>query len=199
MNSTHPIQSHDIGGVVVVASSAGGVRSLRSLLGGLDSELPAVVLVAHHLRRARETHIVSILSRHTRLTVKLATHGERPERGTVYIAPPDHHLCVQPDGMLKLTREDPVNYSRPAADPLFESAAKAYGPLVIACVLTGADGDGARGVQAVKTRGGTVIVQDPETAEFRGMPKSAIATGQVDLVLPDEGIAAAIGRLLHTR
>ena len=155
------------------------------------------VLVAQHLNRARETRVVTILERSTGLTVKLAEDGERPEAGTVYIAPPDRHLCVRHGGMLSLTREERVNFTRPAADPLFESAAQEHGPGVIGCVLTGTDSDGARGVQAVKTHGGTVIVQDPGTAEFQGMPKAAVGTGQVDFVLPLAAIGPTITRLMR--
>ncbi|MFI8875377.1 chemotaxis protein CheB [Streptomyces sp. NPDC055243] len=197
MNSRHPHESPDRCAIVMVAASAGGVQGLQTLLGGLDAGLPASVLVAQHLRRSRSTHIVAILSRATGLRVSLAEGGEYPRAGSVHIAPPDHHLCVETDGRLALSQEDPVNYARPVADPLFESASKAYGPLVIACVLTGADGDGARGVEAVKSRGGVVIVEDPATAAFRGMPKSAIETGKVDFVRPAEGIAPLIDHLLH--
>jgi two-component system chemotaxis response regulator CheB len=153
------------------------------------------VLVAQHLNRSRETRIVAILSRATELRVKLAEDGERPRAGTVYIAPPDRHLCVRQGGALELTREERVNFARPAADPLFQSASQAYGP-VIGCVLTGADSDGAQGVKAVKEHGGMVLVQDPETAEFHGMPKSAISTGQVDFVLPLSAIGPGIARLV---
>ncbi|MFR0355579.1 chemotaxis protein CheB [Streptomyces sediminimaris] len=182
---------------VLVASSAGGIQGLGTLLGGLPAAMPVPVLVAQHLNRARETRIVAILSRSTALTVKLAEDGEDPQAGTVYIAPPDRHLCVTADGTLSLTREDRVNFARPAADPLFESAAQAYGPGAIGCVLTGSDSDGARGVEAVKGRGGMVIVQDPGTAEFHGMPKAAVRTGQVDFVLPLEAIASTITRLIR--
>lgn len=184
---------------MVVASSAGGIQGLRTLLSGLDAGFPAVVLVAQHLRRGRETRIAAILSRSTALSVKLAEDGELPVAGTVYIAPPDHHLCVRTGGRLALTQERPVNFARPAADPLFETAAQTFGPLVTACVLTGADGDGARGVEAVKSHGGTVVVQDPETAQFHGMPKSAIETGRVDFVLHADDIAPLIRRLVHAR
>ncbi|MFZ3566574.1 chemotaxis protein CheB [Streptomyces sp. BH097] len=183
---------------VLVASSAGGIQGLGTLLGGLTPALPVPILVAQHLRRSRETDIVAILSRHTRLPVKLAEHGERPRAGTVYIAPPDRHLCVADDGTLALTHEDRVNYARPAADPLFESAARAYGSGVIGCVLTGSDSDGAQGIEAVKAQGGTVIVQDPETADFHGMPKAAISTGQVDFVLPLAAIGPALTRLVQS-
>ncbi|MBB5108918.1 chemotaxis protein CheB [Streptomyces spectabilis] len=182
---------------VLLAASAGGVEGLGTLLGGLSSELPAFVLVVQHLRRGRETKIVPVLSRRTGLQVKLAQDGEEPRLGSVYIAPPDQHLCVRTAGKLALTQEAPVKFSRPAADPLFESAAKAYGSKTIACVLTGTDGDGTRGITAVKAHGGTVIVQDPDTAEFHGMPRSAINTGLTDLVLPLKDIAPTIMRLVR--
>lgn len=137
-----------------------------------------------------------MLSRQTDLKIKLAEDGEGPNLGTAYIAPPDRHLCVRPERKLALTEEAPVKSARPAADPLFESAAEAYGSKTIACVLTGTDGDGTHGITAVKTHGGTVIVQDPDTAQFQGMPRSAINTGLVDLVLPLEDIAPAIARLV---
>lgn len=181
---------------VLIASSAGGVQGLSILLRGLDPALPVPVLIAQHLNRARETSIVAILSRVTPLGVKLAEDGERPRPATIHIAPPDRHLCVRGDGTLALTREERVNFARPAADPLFESAAEALGPLV-GCVLTGSDSDGARGVEAVKARGGTVLVQDPQTADFLGMPKSAIGTGKVDHVLTLEEMGPAINRLTH--
>ncbi|MCI3241601.1 chemotaxis protein CheB [Streptomyces spinosisporus] len=183
---------------VLIASSAGGIQGLGTLLGGLEAALPVPILVAQHLNRARETRIVNILSRSTALTVKLAEDGEEPAPGTVYIAPPDRHLCMRADGSLFLTREERVNYARPAADPLFESAAQVYGKGVIGCVLTGSDSDGARGVEAVKAHGGTVIVQDPGTAEFHGMPKAAVGTGQVDFVLALTDIAPAITRLMQS-
>ncbi|MFJ8828154.1 chemotaxis protein CheB [Streptomyces sp. NPDC102467] len=181
----------------MVAASAGGIQGLGTLLGGLSGELPAVVLVVQHLRRGRETQIVSVLTRRTDLAVKLAQDGEEPVPGTVYIAPPDRHLCVRTAGKLALTEEGPVKSARPAADPLFESAAKAYGEKAIACVLTGTDGDGAQGITAVKAHGGTVLVQDPDTAQFQGMPRSAINTGLVDLVLPLKDIAPTITRFVR--
>lgn len=197
MSSEQPRETHVPRATVVVASSAGGIEGLQVLLSGLGADFPAAVLVAQHLRRARETHIVAILSRRTALAVKLAEDGERPLPGTVYIAPPDHHLCVREDGTLQLTREPPVNRSRPAADPLFRSAAEAFGPLLIACVLTGADGDGARGVEVVKSGGGTVIVEDPASAKFHGMPKAAIETGRVDFVLHAEDIPSRLQLLVR--
>ncbi|MEU6251916.1 chemotaxis protein CheB [Streptomyces sp. NPDC047043] len=185
--------------VVAVASSAGGINGLVTLLGGLDAELPVPILVVQHLDPRHRTVIAEVLGRRTTLAVQLAEDHEQARSGTVYIAPPDRHLLVGPGGTLTLTDSELVHFVRPSADLLFESVAGAYGPRAIACVLTGTGRDGAMGVDAVKSRGGTVIVQDPATAEFRGMPDAAVGTGTVDFVLPLEEIAAVIRGLVETK
>ncbi|MCI3931832.1 chemotaxis protein CheB [Streptomyces sp. AN091965] len=185
--------------VVAVASSAGGIRALGELLGALGEDLSVPVLVVQHLDPRHRTVIVDVLARRTRLPVKLAGHDERALPGTVYVAPPDRHLLVGSDGVLSLSSSALVHFVRPSADLLFESVAGAYGPGAIACVLTGTGVDGAMGVDAVKSRGGTVIVQDPWSAEFKGMPEAAVGTGTVDFVLPLEEIAAVIRGLVETK
>ncbi|WP_329124631.1 chemotaxis protein CheB [Streptomyces sp. NBC_01465] len=185
--------------IVAVASSAGGIRGLQALLGGLDDDLPMPVLVVQHLDRHHRTFIAEVLTRRSALPVKLAEDREPAEAGTVYIAPPDHHLLITSDGLLSLTHSAPVHFVRPSADLLFESVAASYGPRAIACVLTGTGVDGAKGVDTVKSYGGTVIAQDPLTAEFKGMPEAAVATGAVDFVLPLEEIAATIRGLVETK
>ncbi|MGW3123113.1 chemotaxis protein CheB [Streptomyces sp. NPDC001107] len=184
--------------VVVVASSAGGINALVVLLGALPGDLPVPVLVVQHLDPRHRTVIADVLGRRTRLIVKLAEDHEQTCPGTVYIAPPDRHLLVRPGAMLALTDSELVHFVRPSADLLFESVAGAHGPKAIACVLSGTGRDGAMGVDAVKSRGGTVIVQDPSTAEFSGMPEAAVGTGTVDFVLPLEEIAAVIRGLVGT-
>ena len=182
-----------------MASSAGGIGGLSTLLGALDADLPVPVLVVQHLDPRHRTVIAEVLGRRTPLPVKLAEDHEQTSPGMVYIAPPDRHLLVRPGGLLTLTDSELVHFVRPSADLLFESVAGAYGPRAIACVLTGTGRDGAMGVDAVKSRGGTVIVQDPATAEFRGMPEAAVGTGTVDFVLPLEEIAAVIRGLVGTK
>ncbi|MCL6674786.1 chemotaxis protein CheB [Streptomyces panaciradicis] len=184
--------------VVALASSAGGVGGLLTLLGGLDADLPVPVLAVQHLDPRHRTVIAEVLGRRTKLPVKLAEDHEHVRPGQVYLAPPDRHLLVRPGGRLALTDSELVHFVRPSADLLFESVAGAYGPRAIACVLTGTGRDGAMGVDAVKSRGGTVIVQDPATAEFRGMPDAALGTGTVDFVLPLDEIAAVISGLVRT-
>ncbi|MFI6661083.1 chemotaxis protein CheB [Streptomyces sp. NPDC050523] len=185
--------------VVAVASSAGGIHGLVTLLGSLDAEFPVPILAVQHLDPRHRTVIAEVLDRRTDLDVKLAEDHERTTPGTVYIAPPDRHLLVSPGGLLTLTDSEVVHFVRPSADLLFESVAGAYGPRAIACVLTGTGRDGATGVNAVKSRGGTVIVQDPGSAEFRGMPDAAVGTGSVDFVLPLEEIAAVISGLVEAK
>lgn len=116
--------------------------------------------------------------------------------GTVFIAPPDHHLLVNQDRSLSLSHSELVHFVRPSADLLFESLAASYKERAIAVVLTGTGSDGQMGVQAIKKMGGTVIVQDQESSEFFGMPGAAIQFGAVDFVLPLDEIALALITLM---
>lgn len=185
--------------VAATASSAGGVTALMRLLAALPADLSVPVLVVQHLDRRHETVIADVLQRRSSLKVKLAEDGERVSPGTVYVAPPDRHLLVDESGVLSLSSSELVHFLRPSADLLFESVAGAFGDRAIACVLTGTGSDAAMGVTAVHARGGTVIVQDPETADFPGMPQAAVATGAADFVLPLEEIAGVILGLVEVR
>ncbi|MFC9434657.1 chemotaxis protein CheB [Nocardia sp. NPDC057030] len=182
--------------MVAIASSAGGVTALFKVLGGLPGTLPVPVLIVQHLDPRHKTVLAELLSRRTELRVKLAESGELAQPGVVYIAPPNYHLLVEPHGVLALSASELVHFVRPSADLLFESVAGAYGPRAIACVLTGTGRDGASGISAVKSRGGTVVVQDPDNAEFDGMPRAAVATGDADLVVPLDEIADVIRGLV---
>lgn len=183
--------------VVVVASSAGGLGALTRLLGSLPADLAVPVLVVQHLDRSHPSAMAEILRRHTSLTVVEAAIGDLMRPGTVHIAPPDFHLLVAGSGELVLTHTELVHFVRPSADLLFESAAGAFGPAVLAVVLTGTGSDGAMGVRAVHERGGTVIVQDPATAEFDGMPTAAVQTGSADLVLGLEEIGPRLSAMIE--
>src|SRR5215472_396986 len=183
-------------GIVAVAASAGGITALGRVLSGLDVGFPVPVVVVQHLDPRHKTIIAEVIGRRAPLAVRLADHGEKAEPGTIYIAPPNHHLLVEADGMLMLSSSELVHFLRPSADLLFESVAGTYGPRAIACVLTGTGSDGAMGASAVKSRGGTVIVEDPALAEFSGMPEAVLATGAVDFVLPLDEIATVISGLV---
>jgi two-component system chemotaxis response regulator CheB len=180
---------------VALASSAGGLNALTHVLSALPPDFAAPLFVVQHLDPHHRSWMVEILSKHIALAVFQAQGGELPAAGTVYVAPPDRHLLVREDGSLDLSGEPRVHYVRPSADLLFASLAEAWGGDAIAVVLTGTGKDGAEGVRAIKSRGGTVIVQDEASAEFFGMPSAAIRTGVADRVLALDDIAPALVEL----
>ena len=154
--------------------------------------MTSLLLVVLHLDPDHPSHLSGILARHTKLPVEEARDGIRIVPGRVYVGPPDHHLLVDPDGTISLTRTEFVHFVRPSADLLLESVAASYGNRAIAVVLTGSGVDGATGVLAVHKRGGVVLSQDEGSSEFFGMPSAAISTGIVDRVLPLEAVGPTI-------
>jgi two-component system chemotaxis response regulator CheB len=197
MNAPDRAEPGEPYGIVAIAASAGGITALSHVLGGLPSGFPVPVVVVQHLDPRHKTVIAEVLGRRAKMPVKLAREGEKAEAGTIYIAPPNHHLLVGTDGMLSLSSSELVHFVRPSADLLFESVAGSYGPRAIACVLTGTGSDGAMGASAVKSRGGTVIAEDPELAEFKSMPEAAVAAGAVDFILPLDEIAQVVRGLVE--
>lgn len=198
MNSV-PGAQHGRYAIVALAASAGGVTALSRVLGGLPAGFPVPVVVVQHLDPRHRTIIAEVLSRRASLPVRLAEGGERAEAGMIYIAPPDRHLLLSEDGSMTLSDSELVHFVRPSADLLFESVAGSYGKRAIACVLTGTGSDGAMGASAVKSRGGTVIAEDPELAEFRGMPEAVVAAGAADYILPLDEIASVIRGLVEVK
>jgi two-component system chemotaxis response regulator CheB len=160
---------------VVIGGSAGAVSALSHLLPPLPPGYPLPILIVVHLPAEKQNSIAQLFQTTCRMTVKEAEDKEPILRGTIYFAPPDYHLLVEQDRFLSLSRDEPVNFSRPSIDVLFESAADAYRRALLAVVLTGANHDGARGVLAVCQAGGVAIVQSPESAEARIMPNAALA------------------------
>lgn len=186
-------QGYDI---VLLAASAGGLAAISTVLGALPGDFPVPVVVVQHLDPRHRSLMAEILRRRTPLRVVEATDGAVTEPATVYVAPPDDHLLVNPGGRLSLSHSDPVHFVRPSADLLFESAASAFPGRVIGVVLSGTGSDSNMGVRAIDQAGGTVIAQDPALAEFAGMPQAAIATGGVERVLPLNEIAPALVALV---
>ena len=183
--------------VVAVAASAGGLTALSEVLSGLPAEFQAAIVVVQHLDPRHRSLMADILSRRTSLKVKQAEEGDRLIPATVFIAPPNRHLLVNPDGTLSLTLSELVHFVRPSADLLFESVAASYRERAIGVVLSGSGSDGAMGVEAIKKMHGTVIAQDEQTAEFFGMPGAAIQTGSVDFILPLDEISSALVTLVQ--
>ncbi len=181
--------------IVALAASAGGLNAITHVLADLPAGFPAAILVVQHLDPRHRSLMADILSRRTALKVKEAQEGDRVEPGTAYIAPPNRHLLVNPDNTLSLSQSELVHFVRPSADLLFESAAASFRERAIAVVLSGSGSDGSMGVRAIKKMGGTVIVQEPGSSEFRGMPDAS--TGCADFVLPLAEIAPAIATLVN--
>lgn len=183
--------------VIVIGTSLGGLNALLAVLGALPADLRAPVLVVQHRGPGADASLVTLLRDHTQLSVVEADDKTTIAAGTVYIAPADYHLLVEGRGTLALSTEAPVRSARPSIDVLFETAAEAYGPSLLAVLLTGASADGAAGLARVKTLGGRAIVQDPATAECATMPLAALAATAVDYVLPLDAIGAHLMSLVE--
>lgn len=159
---------------VVVGASAGAVEALSAILPSLPAGYPLPVIVVVHLPPDKDSAMAKLLQMKCRVDVREVEDKEPLEAGTVYIAPPDCHVLVEHDERLSLSSEEPVFYSRPSIDVLFESAADVYGPGLLGIVLTGANSDGAQGLRAICAAGGTALVQHPEQAYATAMPQAAL-------------------------
>lgn len=179
---------------VVVGASAGGVAALFEIAAALPPRFPAVVGVVLHVGNQRSM-LPELMNRRSANPVLHPRDGEVPQPGHIYVAPPDHHLLLYPDG-IRLNRGPRENHARPAIDPLFRTAAIGWGARAIGVVLTGNLDDGTAGLAAIKECGGTAIVQDPDTAMEPSMPASALAHVAVDHCLPLAGIAPVLEQLV---
>lgn len=184
---------HDI---IVIGASAGGVEALTNVARTLPRDLPAAVFVVLHIPPQGPSLLADILDRAGPLPAVQGADGASIERGRIYVAPPDHHLLIE-RGSIQVVRGPRENRHRPAIDPLFRSAAHAYGPRVIGVILTGSLDDGTAGLLAVKRRGGVAVIQDPDEALYAGMPRSAAENVPIDYRLRLAEIGPALARLAH--
>jgi two-component system chemotaxis response regulator CheB len=183
--------------VIALGCSWGGLRALSTVLDGLPADLEAAVVAVQHRPHAR-SELAGLLRLHTAWDVCEAEDKEELSPRRVFLAPPGYHLLV--DGhRFALSTEAPENNSRPSVDVLFQSLAEAFGPRLVAVVLTGANDDGAAGLRQVVRHGGVAIVQDPATAEKRAMPDAAIAAVPDALVAPLDALASLIARTVAER
>lgn len=174
---------------VVIGASAGALDALSAILPALPADFPMPIMVVVHVPPDRRSVMADLFQAKCRLSVEEAEDKEPIIAGTVYFAPPDYHMLVEVDKRVSLSSDEPVLFSRPSIDVLFESAADAYGPALIAIVLTGANNDGAKGLQAVVEAGGTALVQDPGTAFASTMPEAAIKMCPSARVMSPEALA----------
>ncbi len=175
---------------IVIGVSAGGIKALSSILPALPADFPVPILVVIHLPPARKSLIADLFEDKCLLEVREAEDKEILTPGVIYFAPPDYHLLVETDRSLSLSSEEPVMFSRPSIDVLFETAADAYGPGLVGIILTGANPDGAAGLKAVRDAGGRAIVQTPAHAFASAMPEAALQSCPEAVPMDLEDIAA---------
>jgi two-component system chemotaxis response regulator CheB len=177
---------------VVIGASAGGVEALSEILPVLPASLHPALLIVLHLPRERPSLLVEIFASRCALPVREADDKEPVEPGTVYFAPPDYHMLVEKSRQIALSTDEPVHYSRPSIDVLFESAADVYADRLLGIILTGANADGAAGLHAVHRAGGVTVVQRPDSARVPLMVVSALQRNPADFVLSLPEIAALL-------
>jgi len=180
--------------LVAIGASAGGVDALRRLVGALRPGYGGAVFVVVHISPEAHSSLPAILTRAGAMPAVHAVDAMPIEHGRIHVAPPDHHLLVE-RGLLRVVQGPRENRHRPAIDPLFRSLAWAYGPRAVGVVLTGNLDDGTAGLWAIKSCGGTTIVQEPTEADHPEMPMNALMHNRVDHRLPLEGIAALLTEL----
>ncbi|HSF47886.1 MAG TPA: chemotaxis protein CheB, partial [Burkholderiales bacterium] len=185
------MSGHDI---VVIGTSAGGLDALRHLTSQLPADFPAAVFIVQHMSPHARSNLATLIGRVSALKASTANAGDKIVHGHIYIAPSDRHMVLD-DGRIELVYGPQENRHRPAIDALFRSAAAHHGPRVIGIVLSGSLGDGTAGLLAIKRCGGIAIVQDPEEALYRSMPRSALQQVAVDHVLPVARMGALLNRL----
>ncbi|MHB2206642.1 chemotaxis protein CheB [Methylobacterium sp. CM6257] len=161
-----------MGAIIVIAASNGGFDPLVQIIKALPATCRASVFIVRHIG-ANRGYLPDILAARGNLPAAFARHGEVIKPGRIYVAPPDHHMRLR-FGVIRLDQGPKLHFTRPAADPLFVSAAEAYGERVIGIVLSGGDGDGAEGLRAIKAHGGLSLVQEPEEAAVPDMPLAAL-------------------------
>lgn len=175
--------------IVVIGASAGAIQALSVILPELPADFPVPILIVVHVPTDRSNILAPLFETRCRMIVREAEDKEQALPGVIYFAPPDYHLLVESDATLSLSTDEPVLYSRPSIDVLFESAADSFGDAVSAVILTGASADGAKGLKAICEAGGVAMVEEPETAHADTMPLAAVAACPEARILTLEAIA----------
>jgi two-component system, chemotaxis family, protein-glutamate methylesterase/glutaminase len=180
--------------IIVIGASTGGFEAFKKLVSGLPPDFSSPIFIVWHMSPDVRGVLPQVLNRVNTIPAAHAYHNEEIKPGRIYVAPPDHHLLVR-NGKVSVSRGPKENRFRPAVDPLFRSAAYAYGPRVIGIILSGALDDGTAGLWTVKQYGGTAIVQDPLDAEVSSMPENAAREVKVDYTVPVSDLPQLLVRL----
>jgi two-component system, chemotaxis family, protein-glutamate methylesterase/glutaminase len=168
---------------VAIGVSAGGVEVLSVLLSSLQPSCALSFFIVMHIPRERPSLLTEVFGARCQLPVREAEDKEPVKPGTVYFAPPDYHLLIDRGPALALSGDEPVHFSRPSIDVLFESAADIYEKRLVGVILTGANQDGAHGLAVIGRAGGRTVVQEPSSAAVPFLPEAALQEGPVDFVL----------------
>jgi two-component system chemotaxis response regulator CheB len=185
--------NHDLD-AIVIGTSAGGIEALNVILPIFSGDFAIPVVVVIHLPQDRPSLLTELFAPKCRLTVREPDDKQSVSAG-IWFAPPGYHLMIDSDRCFALSVDDPVNYSRPSIDVLFQSAADVYERKLLGIVLTGANSDGAAGAKSIAQAGGSVIVQDPDEAEASRMPLAAISAVPTLTVAPLSRIAGMLREL----
>lgn len=185
--------------VIGIGASTGGPPVLQAILADLPADFAAPILIVQHIAAGFLQGMAEWLARTSKLQVRIASDGEYPLAGNVYLAPDDAHMGIGMSGAIALHREEREHHVRPAVSFLFRSLAASCGPNAVGVLLTGMGSDGAQELKTMKDRGATTIAQDRESSVVHGMPGVAIALGGATHVLAAEKIAAALVSLLSGR
>jgi len=184
--------------IVVLGASAGGIEAITTILADLSADLPAAVFIVVHVAPQSPGYLAVVFDRAGPLRVQNAHQGQTFSTARAYVAPPDCHMLLGADGRILLSRGPRENRTRPAIDPLFRSAALAFGPRVIGVVLSGGLDDGCAGLRGIKMCGGTTVVQDPADAVADSMPRNALRSTDVDYCQPAGRLGQLIDKLVRT-
>jgi two-component system chemotaxis response regulator CheB len=169
--------------VVVLGGSTGSIEVLLDLLPALPSPLPFALVIVLHRKNTGDSTLTTLLSLKTSIPLREVDDKDALLPNAIYVAPADYHLLFEQDGTFSLDDSEKVNFSRPSIDVTFESAADVYGSLLTGILLSGANADGTRGLNAIKNAGGTTVVQRPDTAQVAFMPQQALAGATIDFVV----------------
>ncbi len=186
---------------VVIAASTGGPRALEYVFSCLPHNIPAPIFVVQHMPAMFAQSFSKRLDSVKGPRTVVASDNQMAMRGFAYVAPGNHHLvvteCSEQAALMRLDDSQPVQFVRPSADVLFESASRCFKDRLLAVILTGMGTDGANGARSVKSAGGKVIVQDEETSVIFGMPKAVLDSGLADMVVPLKDIPVRIVEFLE--
>ena len=183
--------------LVVIGGSAGSLPVLLIILSSLTAKLNFAIVVVLHRKNTYDNALSILLSQKTSIPVKEIEDKDPIVPGVIYIAPADYHLLIETNRTFSLDYSERINYSRPAIDVTFETAALAYRDTLVAVLLSGANSDGTEGLSAVKDQGGTLIVQDPQTAEVAYMPQHALSKLEIDHVLKPNELGSFVNAMIR--